>query len=67
LYPATISASASGKSKGLLFVSANEVIKNIIKIGKNGIINHIFFCAKIISIRFIDFVNKKRGNNNKPK
>jgi len=36
LYPATNSASASGKSKGALFVSANAEIKKIMKIGKRG-------------------------------
>lgn len=33
LYPATSSASASGKSKGARFVSAKADIKNKIKIG----------------------------------
>jgi hypothetical protein len=36
LYPATNSASASGKSKGALFVSANIEIKNIKLIGNKG-------------------------------
>jgi hypothetical protein len=38
LYPATNSASASGKSKGALFVSAIIEIINNIKVGNNGII-----------------------------
>ena len=42
LNPATSSASASGKSKGCLFVSANEEIKKIINIGNKGIQYHIF-------------------------
>jgi len=41
--PLTSSDSASAKSKGALLVSAIEPIKNIIKIGNNGIINHIAF------------------------
>ena len=43
LYPDTNSASASGKSNGCLFVSANAQIKNKIKIGKRGIAYHIVF------------------------
>jgi hypothetical protein len=43
LYPATISASASGKSNGALFVSANTEIKKIIKVGNNGIQNQILY------------------------
>ena len=43
LYPDTSSASASGKSKGCLFVSANAHIKKIINIGNNGIQYHKFF------------------------
>lgn len=39
LYPATNSASASGKSKGALFVSTNKIIKKKQKDGNNGIIN----------------------------
>jgi len=52
LYPATNSASASGKSKGVLFVSAKAEIKNIIAEGKNGIINQIDLCASTISTKF---------------
>ena len=37
LYPETNSASASGKSKGCRFVSANVEIKNKIKVGNSGI------------------------------
>jgi len=43
LYPATNSASASGKSKGALFVSAKDEIKKIIKIGKSGQMNQTVF------------------------
>jgi hypothetical protein len=39
--PLTSSDSASAKSKGALLVSATDPIKNIIKIGNKGIINHI--------------------------
>jgi hypothetical protein len=48
LYPETSSASASGKSKGCLFVSASAEIKNMKNIGNKGIINQTFFCAIII-------------------
>lgn len=41
LYPATSSASASGKSKGARFVSANIEIKKIIAQGNSGKINHV--------------------------
>ena len=40
LYPATSSASASGKSKGARFVSAKIEIKNIIDTGNKGKKNH---------------------------
>jgi len=40
LYPATSSASASGKSKGALFVSASIEIKKIIAQGNKGKTNH---------------------------
>src|SRR5690606_32773573 len=40
LYPATNSASASGKSKGARFVSAKEQITNTSHIGNRGNTNH---------------------------
>lgn len=43
LYPETNSASASGKSKGCRFVSANAQIKKTINIGNNGIQYQRFF------------------------
>lgn len=43
LYPDTNSASASGKSKGCRFVSANIDTQNIINIGNKGIMNQTFF------------------------
>jgi hypothetical protein len=53
LYPATISASASGKSKGALFVSAKIAIKSIKLKGKKGTIFQTDpTCAKIISVKF---------------
>jgi len=39
LYPATNSASASGRSNGVRFVSAIIEIKKIIEIGSRGAIN----------------------------
>jgi hypothetical protein len=41
LYPATSSASASGKSNGALFVSAKAETINKIHIGNSGITNQI--------------------------
>jgi len=41
LYPATISASASGKSKGARFVSARTEIKKITQMGKSGKQNQV--------------------------
>jgi hypothetical protein len=58
LYPETNSASASGKSKGCLFVSAKAQIKKIRNIGNNGIQYQIFFCAFTISFKFKDPANK---------
>lgn len=52
LYPETNSASASGKSKGCLLVSANVQIKNTKNIGNNGIQYHKFFWAQTISVKF---------------
>jgi hypothetical protein len=43
LYPATNSASASGKSNGALFVSAIMEIKKIMALGNKGNTNHPFF------------------------
>jgi len=43
LYPDTSSASASGKSNGCLFVSANAHIKKSTKTGNKGNANHIVF------------------------
>jgi len=54
LYPDTNSASASGKSKGCLLVSANPEIKKINANGKKGITNQTFFCASIIKLRLND-------------
>lgn len=51
LYPDTSSASASGKSKGCLFVSASIEIQKMKNIGNNGMINQTLFCAKTIELR----------------
>nr|YP_010194629.1 hypothetical protein LKZ09_mgp05 [Conidiobolus polyspermus]QZZ81368.1 hypothetical protein [Conidiobolus polyspermus] len=52
--PATSSDSASGKSNGALFVSANAAIKNISAIGNNGIIFHTVLWFATIVIKFIE-------------
>jgi len=49
LYPDTNSASASGKSKGCLFVSAKAQIKKSTKTGNKGKANQIVFCVATIS------------------
>tara|TARA_B100000965_G_scaffold65105_1_gene50889 strand:+ start:16473 stop:16742 length:270 start_codon:yes stop_codon:yes gene_type:complete len=52
LYPETSSASASGKSKGGLFVSAKEDTKKSINKGKKGITNHKKAWCITISVKF---------------
>ena len=49
LYPATNSASASGRSNGVLFVSAREPTRKIAKSGNRGKINQTSLCALTIS------------------
>lgn len=49
--PLTNSDSASAKSKGALFVSAMDPIKNIIKTGKRGIMYHIAFWASVLTVK----------------
>ena len=48
--PLTNSDSASAKSKGALFVSAIDPIKNTINIGNKGIMYHIALWASIITV-----------------
>jgi len=60
--PLTNSDSASARSNGALFVSATDAIKNIINKGNKGIINHIIFCASIITLKFKVPVNKTINN-----
>ena len=43
---------ASAKSKGALFVSATEPIKNIINIGSKGNINQTALCDSIFTVKF---------------
>jgi hypothetical protein len=62
LYPATNSASASGKSNGARLVSAKIDIKKIIPKGNKGKINQIVsFCTSIISLILREFENKIIG------
>ena len=60
--PLTSSDSASAKSKGALLVSAIDPIKNIIKIGNKGTINHIALWASIITVIFRLPVNNTTSN-----
>jgi len=62
LYPATISASASGKSKGALFVSASTAIKNNIHIGHSRKKNQTISCLYTMSVIFKDPESKITGN-----
>src|ERR1700759_82566 len=50
--PETNSDSASAKSKGALFVSAIQPMKNTKNIGNNGIANNTIFCASILTVKF---------------
>jgi hypothetical protein len=49
--PLTSSDSASAKSKGALFVSATDPMKNISNIGNKGNINHIALCDSIFTVK----------------
>src|SRR3990172_10110440 len=52
LYPETNSGSASGKSNGILAVSANALTKNINATGNIGTIYQTYLCANTISLKF---------------
>ena len=52
LYPATSSASASGRSNGARFVSARHEIKNNSNNGKSGTANQTSCCASTMSDKF---------------
>jgi len=66
LYPATISASASGKSNGARFVSASTEIKKIIKIGNKGTTNQILFsCWFTISTILNELAHATTGSSSK--
>ena len=54
LYPATISASASDRSKGIRLVSARKAIKKTRFSGKKIKAFHKSFCEKTKSIKFQD-------------
>ena len=56
--PLTNSDSASARSKGALFVSAIQAIKNTIKIGNRGNKNHTAFWYSTIDVKFKLPVNK---------
>lgn len=67
LYPATISASASGKSKGARLVSARIETKKIKDNGNKGKTNHTERWAYTISIKFKEPAHKITGIIIKPK
>jgi hypothetical protein len=63
LYPATNSASASGRSKGARFVSASIETKKIAAQGSNGAANHtVRFWARIISVKLEEPAKSMTGN-----
>jgi|TARA_B110000444_G_scaffold260226_1_gene306421 hypothetical protein len=66
LKPETNSDSASGRSKGARFVSANKLIKNIKNKGKNGIKKNTFCWYKTISVKFNEPTQNKIEINIKP-
>jgi hypothetical protein len=62
LYPATSSASASGRSKGVLLVSATIEIKKIRASGNKGkMYQTVVCCAVTISVKFNDPAIKITG------
>ena len=63
MYPATNSASASGKSKGVLFVSAKSIIKKYKAKGKKTKQFQKFNWYFTTSIKLKVLFNKKIGNN----
>ena len=68
LYPATNSASASGKSKGARLVSASIDIKNIMAQGSRGKKNHpVLSCAATISVKFKEPEKRITGKIKIPK
>jgi hypothetical protein len=60
--PLTNSDSASARSKGGLFVSATEPIKNIIKTGNNGSKNQTALCDSTFTVK-LKLPVKKTTNN----
>ena len=65
LYPDTSSASASGKSNGVRFVSARELTKNIIAAGNNGNTKYPARCAPTMSVKFRLFAKITTGKIHK--
>ena len=60
--PATNSLSASGRSKGVRFVSASAEIKNIMNKGSKGTTNHTLCCISMILMKLNVPVNKITAN-----
>lgn len=60
--PETNSDSASAKSKGGLFVSAIQPIKNIMNMGNKGNIKLTTFCASTLTVKFKFPVNSSTSN-----
>lgn len=67
LKPATSSASASGRSKGALFVSAKRDIKKTMHTGNNGKQNHTpTCCCRTISSKLKEFAQMVIGKSSRP-
>ena len=64
--PPTSSDSASTRSKGVLFTSANPDIKNIRNTGINGTANQIEDCDSIIEIKLKELANISAANAEPP-
>jgi hypothetical protein len=60
--PETNSDSASAKSKGALFVSAIQPIKNIMNIGNKGNTKLTTFCASTLTVKFKFPVNNSTSS-----
>jgi hypothetical protein len=65
LYPATISASASGKSNGALLVSAKTDIKKTTATGNKGTTNQTLSCCFTISIKLKELAHAATGKSSR--
>ena len=64
--PATSSLSPSGRSKGERLVSASAEMNMMTNIGNSGMMNHMFACARTISVRFSEPTQSSTVTMTKP-